>query len=146
MIVRPADFDTDALAIVEGAKDFASRVAFRSLLPADPTEDIAQVMALDGLEVLVAEHDGRIAGGIGLMFAPYLWNRSILTADELFWWTASDAPFRTAVALLEAAFERIGVRGAVPVFRKLATSPEGVERAYMRKGLELVETVYMGAV
>ena len=148
MIVRFADPETDALQIVDGAKDFASRVAFQHLLPDAEwqlTAAIGRVVTLSGFTALVAEDDGRIVGGIGLLFAPFLWNPAITVADELFWWTAPDAPFRTAKTLLTEALALIDARGAVPTFRALATSPAGVDRAYRRMGLVPLETVYMRA-
>lgn len=144
MIVRHADLDSDALAIDDGARDFVRRVAFRRLMPDDDalTGAVARILTLDGVEILVADDDGTIVGGIGLLFAPYLWNPGVLTADELFWWAAPDAPYRAAHKLFRAAMARIEERGAEPLFRALTTSPEGVDRMYRRAGLVPIEIVY----
>lgn len=148
MIIRKADFEDDALAIMDGARDFISRVAFRDLMPDDDglVKAIAKIISLDGLEILVAEHDGQVVAGIGLLFQPWHWNPDILLADELFWWAAQDAPFRAAHMLMVEAMRVIDEKQALPVFRALETSPDGVARMYQRMGLKPIETVYMGGL
>lgn len=146
MIVRLADLEADAAAIMDGARDFASRIAFRSLLPNDDaafTEAVARIMALDGLEAIVAEHEGLVVAGIGVLFAPYLWNPAVTVGDELFWWAARDAPYGAGPKVAEEALRRIEERGAVPLFRALQTSPRGVGRFYRRIGLQPVEVSFM---
>ena len=146
ILIRKADMKEDALAIIDGAKDFASRVAFRDLFPKDHdafVDAISRIMLLEGMELLVAEYDGEIVGGIGILYAPFTWNPARLAADELFWWAASNAPFRTAKLLIDEAWKRICDRDAIPMFHIMATSPQGVDRAYRKLGLEPMETTYM---
>jgi carbon starvation protein CstA len=145
MIIRQANLDTDALAIIDGAKDFVQRISINLLPKKDEAfiSAIGRIMTLDGLEVLLAEHNSRIVGGIGIFYTPYLWNQDILVGEELFWWTAKDAPFRSGRMLIDEAMKNIKNKGAIPVFRTLLTSPKGVEKLYKRLGLEPVETVYM---
>lgn len=147
-IVRPADMERDALGIVEGLEDFKARVAFGHLLPDgdDFVAVVGRVVSLDSMEVFVAESGGEIVGLLGLLFAPFLWNPELLTAEELFWWTRRDAPVTTALRLFRAARRRVEERGATPVFRSLETSPARVTRIYERAGMTPVETVYMGGV
>ena len=147
MIIRPADFDTDALAIMDGAKDFVSRMERPDLVPADDaafTEAVGYTLDLPGVEVLVVEHEGEIVAGLGLLFTPYNWNRAITVANELFWWASPDAPHRAAFEVFMAGMKMIRERGALPMFHALTSSPKGVDRAYRRAGMEPVETVYMG--
>lgn len=143
--MRVADIDNDALAIADGARDFANRVAFKSLFPKgrDFNSAIGRIMELDELEVLLVEQNGKVVGGLGIAYSPYLWNPSLLIGDELFWWTAKDAPFRTGRSLFGEAMSRINEKGAMPVFRSLETSPKGVERLYRSFGMGPVETVFM---
>lgn len=144
MIVRPADFETDALAIVDGAREFSHSTVLASWFRSGDKfiEDISKVMVLDHLEILVAEHDGNIVGGIGIVFVPFIWNQSILLGDELFWWVSPGAPFKTGRALFDEAFKRIEERGAQPMFRSLDTSPEHIEKFYERRGLRKFESVF----
>ncbi len=147
IIIRKADFNTDALAIVDGARDFASRTGLASLFPETEQEfddAIGRIMVLDGLEILVAVDNGTIVGGIGILFVPYLWNPARLVGDELFWWTVKDAPFRAGRLLIDEAMKRITERKAIPMFRSLETSPKGVEKLYQRMGLRRVETAFAG--
>lgn len=145
IVIREADLEVDALAIMDGARDFASRISFRHLLPNDDqvfVDAVSKVVTLKGVEILLAEHDGRVVGGIGILFAPYLWNPDRLVADEIFWWTYRDSPPKTGRLLLQEAMMRIDGKNAIPMFRKLTTSPPGVERAYLKIGLEPIETVF----
>lgn len=145
MIIRPADLEKDALAIMDGARDFASRISVRHLLPEDDNDFIkavSRIVCLEGMEVLLAEHEGRVVGGIGILYAPYLWNSAILVADEMFWWAAQDAPFRTGKKLIDETMRKIEEKKAVPMFRTLTTSPLGVERVYRSFNMQPVETVF----
>ena len=145
MIIRPADIDKDALDIMNGARDFASRIAVKHLLPEDDEtfiKAVSRIVSLNGVEVLLAEHEGRIVGGIGILYAEYLWNNAIIVADELFWWAAQDAPFRTGWKLINEAMRRIKEKDAIPMFRSLTTSPHGVERVYKSFDMLPVETVF----
>ena len=144
MIVRLADFNTDALAIAECARQFAQSTSLASWFRSgnEFVEDISKVMVLDNLEITVAEHEGKISGGIGIVYVPFIWNHSILVGDELFWWVYPDAPFRTGRALFDFAMTRIKEKGAKPMFRSLDTSPEHVWKFYEREGLKQFESVY----
>ena len=146
MITRFADANLDALTIFEGAKDFASRVSFQSYLPetdADFIKVLGNLVLLDGVEILLAEHEGKVVGGIGMFYAPFLWNPKLTMAEELFWWTATDAPFRTGMILIDKTMERVAEKEAIPVFRALMTSPKGVEKVYRKRGMVPIETTYM---
>lgn len=145
MLIRKADLSKDALAIVDGARDFVSRVTFAALFPKDEaafTEAIGRIVSLETLEILVAESEGEIVGGIGILYAPYLWNPKRLVADELFWWCHEKAPPRTGWRLIDHAMANIDERGAIPMFSALETSPLGVRKIYHRFGMKPIETKY----
>lgn len=143
--IRVADMKRDALAVIDGAKDFASRVSFGSLFPKGDkfVEAVGNIVLMDGVEILVADHDGLVVGGIGIWYAPFMWNPSLLVGTELFWWAQKNAPFRTGRILFDETMKRIDERGALPMFRSLDTSPRGVAKLYQRNGLFPVETVFM---
>lgn len=143
--IREADLVKDAPMIMEAARDFASKVTFESLMPRDDEkfiEAVGRIVSLDGFELLVAEFANTFVGTIGILYAPYQWNADVCMAEEIFWWTAKDAPYRTGYALIEEAMRRINKRGAIPVFRQLQTSPDGVEKIYKKYGMNKIETVY----
>lgn len=143
MIIRKADLSKDALAIVEGAKDFASQINFGSLLDdASFIAAVGQIVTLETVEVLVAESQGEIVGGIGILYAPYIWNPQRTIADELFWWCQEKAPPRTGWRLINQAMANIDARGAFPMFSALQTSPESVGKIYHRFGMKPIETKY----
>lgn len=143
--IRDADLDLDAPMIMVGARDFASRVVFKSLMPKDDAkfiEAVSRIVTLDGFETLIAENGNTFVGMIGILYVPYQWNPEITVAEEIFWWTAKDAPYRTGHLLFKEAMRRIDARPAVPVWRSLTTSPDGVERMYKKDGLSEIETVW----
>lgn len=145
VVIRNADLGKDALAIMDGARDFASRVSFGSLLPkADNefVEAVGRIVTLPNVEILVVEHQREIVGGIAVAYAPYIWNPSRTAGEEIFWWTSKDAPFRTGWMLFNEAMKRIEERNAIPFFKSLETSPKGVGRMYSRCGLKKIETTH----
>lgn len=145
LIIRPADFDRDALAIIEGAKDFAQRVSFRSVFRTgeDFIKDISRIVTLPGLNILLAESRECIVGGIGILFVPYVWNPTRLAAEELFFWTSVNAPFKTARLLCDTAMNKIEELKAIPMFRRLHNSPKGITKLYEKRyKLWELETVY----
>lgn len=149
MIVRPADLEKDALAIMDGARDFVARMDYTAFLPETDEDFVASVgflVTLPGFEILLAEHEGSVVGGIGLLFAPHIWNRKALTMAEQFIWCASDAPKTTFLRLMNAAEARRVEKGARLVeFVNLTSSPEGVGRVYRAMGLRKVQEGWMGA-
>lgn len=142
--IRPANFDTDALSIVNGAREFSQQTSLASWFRSGEefVEDISKLMVLDNLEITVAEHEGKIVGGVGIVYVPFIWNHSILVGDELFWWTAPNAPFKTGTALFDFAMKRIKEKGARPMFRSLDTSPKHIEQFYERRGLNKFESIF----
>lgn len=142
--IRPANFDTDALAIVDGAREFSQQTSLASWFRhgSEFIEDISKIMVLENLEISVAEQDGEIVGGIGIVYIPFIWNHSILVGDELFWWTSKSAPFKTGASLFDFAMKRIKEKGARPMFRSLDTSPEHIEKFYERRGLRKLESAF----
>jgi hypothetical protein len=146
--IRPANFNTDALAIVDGAREFSQSTSLASWFRNgdDFIEDISKLIVLDNLEITVAEHEGKIVGGIGIVYVPFIWNHSILVGDELFWWTAPNAPFKTGTALFDFAMKRIEEKGARPMFRSLDTSPKHIEKFYERRGLNKFESIFTKSI
>ena len=143
MIIRPANFETDALSITDGAREFSQQTSLASWFRNDEfIEDISKIMVLDNLEISVAEHEGKVVGGIGIVYVPFVWNQSILVGDELFWWTSGNAPFKTGTSLFDFAMKRITEKGARPMFRALDTSPKHVEKFYERRGLKKIESIF----
>jgi hypothetical protein len=144
MIIRAADLDCDMPALVKGAREFAERFTPFMALPDDDgmVEVIARLATINGVEMLVNEHEGRVVGGAAMLYAPYLWNPSTTVAEELFWSTFQGAPMGTSSRLLDEIMMRAHEHGAVPMLKALVTSSPGVERAYRRRGLSPVETVF----
>lgn len=149
MIVRAADYDRDAAAILAGARDFIGRMTARDFAPQDDDE-LARALdfmsTMERFEIFVAEHEGCVVGGIGLLFAPLLWRRNVTAMTEMFIWTAPDAPGTTFLGLLRAAEKRRAALGVgLREYGALESSPPGIERVYARMGLVKTQTSWMGA-
>lgn len=144
MKIRLANLNNDAPEIVKGMRDFAGRVSFQSILPDDDNfiKTLSKIVTMDGVELWLAENNDQVVGMIGLFYTPYQWNPDLLAAEELFWWVAKDAPYRTAYLLINKVMAEIEKRQAIPVFRNLTTSPVGVEKIYRKHGLVPIETVW----
>ena len=150
MIIRPANLEKDALAIMDGAHDFANRTFIKHVLPLPKNEEelikvVSLIMSLEGMEVLVAEDKDRIIGGIGVLYAPCPWNPAIIVADQIFIWCARNAPFRTERRLTEEAMKNVTDRGALPMFRRIIKKPHNVSpisRFYRSFNMIPIMTVY----
>jgi len=145
MIIREADLDIDALAITEGAHKFAKKMALGHLVADDFMVPFSKIATLDGAKIIVAEHKGNVVGGIGMYIAPYIWNNSLFVADELFWWVDEGAPFRTAKLLFDEAMKEADKKNAIPMFKALQDSPDGVDKIYRKHNMKPIETVYTRA-
>jgi hypothetical protein len=146
MIIRQANPE-DTPAIIEGAKDFISRMDYTDFLP--ETEEglvaaIGRILSIPGIEVTLAEHEGRVVGGLGMFYGPHIWNPNVISAEEIFLWAANDAPKSAALRLIRAVVADIKARNALPTFKKLTSSPKRLESVYHRLGLRPVETAFMG--
>ncbi len=145
VLIRLADFSRDALDIVNGAREFAESTVLKEYFPKGEkfVEVIGRILTLDQMEILVAEHDQRVVGGIGIIYIPYVWNPELLVGEEIFWWASKKAPFRTGSLLINEAMKRIEERKAMPMFGSLTTSPRHVEKIYRRYGMSPIGTVHM---
>lgn len=149
MIIRPANLESDATSIINGAKDFISRMDYTGFLP--KTEEglvsaIGHILSVQGVEVTVAEHDGRVVGGLGMFYGRHIWNPDIESAEEIFWWASKDAPKSAALRLLRAVVKDVKERGALATFKKLTSSPQKLDSVYLRLGLRPVETSFTGFI
>lgn len=146
-MIRRADIEADAAAIMDGARDFVSRIDYPECVAEgdDLVEAVAKVVSLPGFECWVDERDGKIVGGIGLLFSPPVWKPRELGMSELFIWAAKDAPTTTFLRLMRCAEKRRREMGAAQrQFEQLPSSPPGIERIYRAMGLRRVQTTWIG--
>ena len=148
--IRAIDLNSDLPMVIDGMKDFISRMDYHEFLP-DNYEDIVEgftrLVDLDCTDILVAEYKGSIIGGIGMVYAPCMWNLKVLTAEELFWWVAKDAPLSTALRLLRHVKSNAVDKGCKLIsFSSLTSSPDALDKVYKRMGLRPTHTTYMGVI
>ena len=148
--IRAIDLSSDLSMVIGGMQDFISRMDYHEFLPdtyGDLVEGLTRLVKLDCTEILVAEYEGYIVGGIGMVYAPCMWNLKVSTAEELFWWVSKDAPLSTALRLLRHVSSNAAAKGCkFVVFKSLTSSPETLDKVYRRMGLRPIETSYMGTI
>ncbi|KKL48084.1 hypothetical protein LCGC14_2329060, partial [marine sediment metagenome] len=146
--IRAVDLSSDLPMVIEGMRDFIARMDYHEFLPdtyEEIVEGLTRLVSLDPIEMLVAEYEGSIVGGIGMVYSPCIWNLKVSIAEEMFWWVSKDAPSSTALRLLRRVSSNAVAKGCkFIVFKSLSSSPETLDKVYRRMGLRLVETSYMG--
>ena len=148
--IREVDLNSDLPMVIEGMKDFISRMDYHEFLP-DTYEDLVEALTrlvnLECTEILVVEYEGNIVGGIGMVYTPSMWNLEVSTAEEFFWWVSKDAPLSTALRLLRRVRSNAVAKGCKFItFSSLTSSPETLDKVYRRMGLRPTHTTYMGVV
>ena len=142
-MIRPA-VETDIPAIVKMARLFYDTTTYADITPMDDetVSDLARQL-MDSV-LLVAEKQGQLVGMVGLVIAPFFFNRSILTAHEVVWWVAPGVRgSRTAYALLRAIEPACKAKGAQAIqMVHLSTSPPQAGGLYQLAGYTQTETAY----
>ena len=147
MIVRLADLDADLDRMMPHAMAFARQSGLGQLLDCTENDMAAALRALDALpscRMFVAEDDGEIAGGLGLIYAGAVWAPAKKVAEELFFWVASGAKPTAALMLIRAALDDVKAEGArMATFYSLKSSPAKLHRVYARLGMRPIQVAYV---
>ena len=149
MIIRISDPYEDADNLMRAAVDRVSSMGdLIKYFPKDMsdfTDAMSRLFLADYIDIIVAEHEGKPVGGVGMAYLHHIWNPKLLNAEEVFLWIASDAPKTTGMRLLKFAKRHSKKRGAdVITFRKLVSNPDMLASVYKRMGLEEIEIAYSG--
>lgn len=127
----------DFPAIAEVGQHFHSSIAHRDIpYSIDSMRRWLPRMRQQGL-LYVAEHEGKIVGGIGGLYAPLYFNDQYRIAQELFWWVEPDHRARRAWIKLLRAFESAAASaGCAWITMLLLAGPNApqLERFYLRDG------------
>ncbi len=146
MKVRPADRVKDAEAIIAGVCDFVQERMNQDLIPADTGFLAAigrELIVRDDIDILLAENDGGIVGGIAFAYAPYPWNPALLMAEELAFWCRRDAPPKTVPGLLGFAEKTARDRPAdLMIMHSLAFCAEGFGNVLCRLGYQPLQSSF----
>ncbi len=152
MIIREADFSIDGEEILDGVSDFVSRMDWHEWMPEDRDqldEVVLKMLNHPAIEVTVAEHEGRLVAGAGFVVGPFHWNPEMMSAEELFWWGAPDAPALAARGVLRGAIDSVKDRypeQVVVTMKRMETSPDALGRLYERMGLTHLEYQHIGVI
>jgi GNAT superfamily N-acetyltransferase len=135
-VIRAAT-ESDLPAILDMGARFYATTTYAQLADycRDSAAGLARVM-LDGGVLLIAEHDGRPIGMVGLLLGPFLFNAAHTTAHEVMWWVDPEARDSGAgVALLRALEPACRAKGAAVIqMMTLDGSPPQAAALYERLG------------
>jgi GNAT superfamily N-acetyltransferase len=94
---------------------------------------------------VLAEKDGFIIGGMQSIIAPHIWNREVLSSQEIFFYVKPT--FRggsTAYRMLRFHEEQLDKRKVnIKSLCTLETSPKGVRKSYQKMGYSLHERTFI---
>lgn len=143
-MIRAATRD-DIPRIVEMAEQFYATTAYPALAPLakESAAGLAIVMIDTGV-MLVAEHEGRAVGMVGLFIEPFTFNVSVKVATEIVWWVEPAAQGVGVGAALLAAIEPACRARGVNAIRMmtLASSPPQAGALYERMGYAHSESAW----
>lgn len=143
-MIRPATHD-DLDAIVAMSAKFYATTTYAGWAPMcpDTVRDLA-AMLIDTSVMLAAEAEGVVVGMVGLVVAPFMFNRAKRAAYEVVWWVEPDAQGagigRALLAAIEPACRAAGCDAIQMVH--LSTSPPQAAALYERAGFRLSESSY----
>lgn len=143
-MIRPATHDDLDAIVAMSAKFYATTTyaGWASMCP-DTVRDLA-AMLIDTSVMLVAEAEGAVVGMVGLVVAPFMFNRAKRAAYEVVWWVEPDAQGagigRALLAAIEPACRAAGCDAIQMVH--LSTSPPQAAALYERAGFRLSESSY----
>jgi GNAT superfamily N-acetyltransferase len=144
MQIRRATYE-DIPQIVGMAAKFYATTSYSQWSPMCPesVDAIAGTMIDSGV-MLVAEHDDRLVGMVGLAIAPFMFNTAHAVAYEVVWWVDPDAQGQGAGKALLAAIEpacRAAGCSAIQMVH-LHNSPPQAAALYERMGFRRTESSY----
>jgi len=147
--LRQVDLEKDREEVLIGIRDFVSRMDYKDFLP-DTDEKLLEalnrLLDLGCVEILVAEYLGKLVGGIGVLYAPCIWNSDITIMEQLFMWVDRSAPATTFLTILRAVRKNARTRNCqIMTFKRPNPSPTTLDKIYRRMGMKPVETNYMGS-
>lgn len=142
-MIRRATED-DLPAILAMSRKFYATTSYAALTPMDDHTVANLVFQLMDSVMLVAELEGRVVGMVGLVVAPFMFDRSINVAYEVVWWVEPEAQGAgVGKALLGAVEPACAERGASAVVMvHLATSPPQAAALYERAGFRHSESSF----
>lgn len=147
MKIRHADRSGDRAAIIDGVRDFVRARFHPNLIPADDgyLESIGRLLvARDDIDILLAENDNEIVGGVAFAYGPYPWNPALAMAEEIAFWCRRAAPPTTVPALLKFAEQAARDRRTdLIIMHSLAFCADGFGRVLCGLGYEPLQSSFL---
>jgi GNAT superfamily N-acetyltransferase len=143
-VIREATLD-DLDEIVRMGGRFYESTSYSKWSPFCPASarDLGEMLVETGV-VLIAERGGQPVGMAGLVVSPFMFNRDVLGAYEVFWWMEPEARGGiVAWSLLKAIEPACRRRGCAMVqMTTLHDSPPQAVEMYRRAGYSHTETSF----
>ncbi|MFT5440053.1 MAG: hypothetical protein ACI9MJ_001920 [Alphaproteobacteria bacterium] len=147
MKLRHADREKDYEEIINGIREFVRTHVAQDLIPADAAflPVIARrFLDRDDVDVMLAEGEGGVLGGVAFFYLPYPWNPTLLMAEETAFWCRKEAPPMTALALLRFAEKTARMRGAdLLIMHSLSFFSDRFGTILQRLGYEPFQSTYV---
>lgn len=143
-MIRKATHDDVDAVVAMGAR-FYETTTYKDWSPFCPDSSRTLVeMVVDEGVLLIAEEAGKPVGMVGLVVAPFFYNRALKAAYEVFWWVEPHARGGLAAWRLlkgiEPACRELGC--ASIQMTMLSSSPDQARALYERAGYRHTETSF----
>lgn len=110
---------------------------------------IERFLGIDSVAIFLAEDEGRVIGGCGIIGFPLWWADDTQLSQELFWWVAPEARGTSAAKDMLHAMEAWAKgEGAKYLFMVCLEdkNADRMARLYRRSGFEPVEHAFMRGI
>jgi hypothetical protein len=147
-MIRPATPE-DTLALIEMGRAFHAEAGKDEMGAFDPPSfvEFLDRCAVQGA-LIVAEKGGRVVGMLGLLTGPAWWNKTVIVAQEVFWYCEPAFRKGTGAELLAALESASRARNATVQFVacEAGNRADALSRLYRIKGYRPVETMFAKAI
>lgn len=144
MQIRPAEA-SDLSDILRMSHAFYPTTHYDDFCPMDAETVLELASNLIKYHVLlVAEEEGRVIGMVGLVVAPFMFNKNLISANEVVWFVQPGArAAHVGASLLKAIDEPCKAKGAQRIqMVHMPNSPPQAAALYLREGYTHSETLY----
>lgn len=137
---------SDIPVIMEMAEEFYNTTDYSKFarFDFDTVLALTELIILHNICIVATDDNDKAVGVLGLWLCPFMFNRNVLTCEEVIWWVKTE--FRKSsygIQMIQYADDIRKLRGAVN-FRMalLSTSPAGLESVYESLGFNFSEKYF----
>ncbi len=132
----------DVPYIVEFVKRFYHETSYSRYAPfcAETVAELTEKLSKSGI-LLIATHEDKIVGILGLVVAPFLFNSNVLTCSEVIWYvTPEQQKSGIGIKMIQRADEIRRLRGCTAFqMMRLEESPSKLDEVFLKLGFHPTE-------